>query len=90
MDTNTFTPINKNVLVKMLPREEMHGSIHIPDYSQKTNEWGTVISYADDCEEMNETDVDVYIPPHLGTHLIFERTDDYVLIHESKIIAARS
>ena len=79
-------PINKKVLVQLDDRAEIsEGGIHIPKISQTTTEWGTVISVADDCENLSEGDR-VLVLRTQGTHYI-QKGVDMVILREEKILA---
>lgn len=84
----TLLPINDLVLVQMDNRKtESDGGIAIPEFSQTTETWGQVARAGNSCERVSEGD-EVYVPSHLGTHIVLEGID-YVLIEESKILAKR-
>lgn len=84
----TLTPINDLVLVCMDDRKtETAGGIALPQISQTTETWGTVQKAGPTCQSVAEGD-GVYIPSHLGTHVVLQGVD-YILIQESKILAKR-
>ncbi|MFZ9885852.1 MAG: hypothetical protein ACO3ON_10445 [Ilumatobacteraceae bacterium] len=84
----TLTPINDLVLVRMDDRKsQSDGGIAIPQRAQQTETWGTVASVGPTCEMVSDGD-SVYVPSHLGTHIVLLGID-YILIQESKLLAKR-
>lgn len=82
----TLTPLNDLVLVRMNDRKaQSDGGIAIPQISQTTETWGEVFRVGNTCEAVEEGDL-VYVPSHLGTHVVLDGID-YVLIQEGKILA---
>jgi co-chaperonin GroES (HSP10) len=85
--TKQMTPIGRNIIVKMLPREtQSKGGIFIPQVSQHTNTWGEVDSVGPLCIHDLKKGDRVFIPAHLGTIFRVRRTDEFVIIDESKVV----
>jgi co-chaperonin GroES (HSP10) len=68
-------------------KTETAGGIALPQISQTTETWGTVQKAGHTCEMVSDGD-SVYVPAHLGTHVVLQGID-YILIQESKLLAKR-
>lgn len=84
-----FTPIGKNVLVRLNARaEQSAGGIAIPMQAQKAEQWGTIVGVGAEVTEVTEGE-EAFIAPHMGT-LYIEGGVDFIIIPESKIHATRT
>ena len=82
---DSLVPINKRIVVRMLPPQEQEGMFWIPEGSRETNEFGVVVSVSDDCEIIESEDY-VFVSKTQGTHYRVGE-QDFILLPESKVQA---
>ena len=82
---DSLVPINKRIVVRMLPPQEQEGMFWIPESSRESNEFGVVISVSDDCEIIESEDY-VFVSKTQGTHYRVGG-DDFIILPESKVQA---
>lgn len=79
-------PIKDNVLIQLDNRGTVsNGGIHIPNISQRAEEWGTVVAVGDKCLDLSEGDR-VLVLRTQGTHYI-QNGVDMVILQEKKVLA---
>ena len=80
----SITMIGDKILVCMKPRRtHSEGGIVLPEFSQTTEQWGTVKAVGPKVRNVTVED-EVFIELHVGTHLRVDGVD-YLIIEEPKL-----
>jgi co-chaperonin GroES (HSP10) len=78
-------PINTNVLIRLDSRETVSkGGIHLPEFSQTANTWGTIVEVSDKCRNV-QRGMRVLVLPTQGTHYR-QHGEDLILLNEERIL----
>lgn len=85
---NEIVPVGDNIIVRMMPPEKMGGAqstIHLPDGSKQTANFGVVVGVAEDCHLIADGDF-VFVASTQGAHYTVGG-NDFIIISETKIKA---
>ncbi len=82
---DSIVPVNRRIVVRMLPPDEKKGLLWLPEGSKQTQEFGVVVGVSDDCEIIDNGDY-VFVSRTQGTHYRVGG-DDFILLLEDKVQA---